>query len=101
MTFVEHALSAFDPRPQPLLEILVLLALVDMRADGGSDDLGHWLIVYGGHCLKFVGLVSGQPDCHGFSRFHCSIMPYWWLESKWLGGVVSWWHKRSRGRAYA
>jgi hypothetical protein len=77
----EHTLSAFDPRPQPLLEILVLLALGDVRADRGADDLGHGLIVYGSHGLEFVGLVSGQPDCHGFSRFHYSIMPYWWLEA--------------------
>ena len=47
VALAEHALSALDPRPQPLLEILVLLALGDVRADRSADDLGHGLIVYG------------------------------------------------------
>ncbi len=71
----EHALSALDPGAQPLLEILVLLALGDVRGDRDADDLRHGLVVDCRHGLEFVGLVGGQPDCHSLGRFHYSIMP--------------------------
>jgi hypothetical protein len=71
----EHTLSTLDPGPQPLLEILVLLALGDVRGDSGADDLGHGLVVDCRHGIEFVGLVSRQPDRHSLGGFHYSIMP--------------------------
>ena len=47
--------------PEPLLEILVLLALGDVRGDRGADDFRHGLVVDCRHGLEFVGLVGGQP----------------------------------------
>jgi hypothetical protein len=39
------------------------LELGNMRGDRGADDLRHGLVVDCWHGRKFVGLVSGQPNC--------------------------------------
>lgn len=72
----EHTLSALDAGPQPFLEVLILLALGDVRADCGADDLGYGLVVDCRHGLEFVGLVSAQPNRHCLGGFHFSIMPF-------------------------
>jgi hypothetical protein len=73
---VEHALGALDTRLKALLKIFVLLALGDVCADRGADDFGDGLIVDRRDRFKLVGLVSGQPDRHGFGWLHHSIMPH-------------------------
>ena len=76
VALVEHALSTLDTSLETLLKIFVPLALGNVRADRGADDFGHGLIIDRRDRFKLVGLVSGQPDRHGFGWLHHSIMPH-------------------------
>jgi hypothetical protein len=71
----QHLLRARKSHLQAVLELLVVPTTLDVTRNRRANDLGHGLPIDAGHGLKQVGLVYGQPDRHGFRRFHGGTMP--------------------------
>lgn len=72
------------------MKLRVGLSTLDVFGDSGAHDFGDRLIVNGGDCVKFLCLLSREPNGHGLRWFHVSSLPFATVVVNHRATVVSW-----------